>query len=109
MKKLMFMALAGAILSLSGVAYAETDGQDHKGHHKGHHKGGKFAMHDTDGDGVISKSEFMKIHEERFSEIDTDGSGDLSKEEIKAMKGKMKDKGKGMREKFKEKRGPQSE
>ena len=55
---------------------------------------------DLDGDGVVSKAEFLKHAEERFSKIDKDGSGDISKEEGRAAHKHMKDK----RKKFMEKR-----
>ena len=39
------------------------------------HKGKMFEKHDTNGDGVISKSEFLAHAEERFSKMDADGNG----------------------------------
>lgn len=45
---------------------------------------------DTNGDGKISRSEFVSKAEERFSKMDKDGDGYLTKEEMKAMRGKRK-------------------
>ncbi len=76
-----FMAVA---LVSAPVVFA--DGHGDKG------KGGKmFEKHDTNGDGVISKSEFLAHAEERFAKMDVDGNGEISKEEAKAhRKDKMK-------------------
>lgn len=77
MKKMIIMAAAFAIL---GAPSAFAD----------HHGGHKLDKFDADGNGAISKEEFMKSAEERFSKMDTDGSGEISKEEGRAMKEKMR-------------------
>ena len=59
---------------------------------------------DADGDGMVSKSEFMDKHEMKFDQMDANNDGMLSKEEMKEARGKMKDKMKDRREKMKEKR-----
>jgi len=46
---------------------------------------------DTNGDGVVSKAEFLAHAEERFSKIDQDGSGDISKNEGKEAHKKMRE------------------
>ncbi len=51
-----------------------------------------FEKHDTNGDGVISKSEFLDHAEKRFKKMDKDGSGDITKEEAKEARQAMKDK-----------------
>ena len=56
------------------------------------HKGKMFERHDTNGDGVISKSEFLAHAEERFSKMDADGNGEISKEEAKEAHKKRKKK-----------------
>ncbi len=51
----------------------------------GHHGGGKgkMEMMDTDGDGSISKDEFMNHKEQRFNEKDTNADGVLTEDEMK--------------------------
>jgi len=51
----------------------------------GHHGGGKdkMKMMDTDGDGSVSKDEFMSHKEQRFNKKDANGDGVLSEEEMK--------------------------
>jgi Ca2+-binding EF-hand superfamily protein len=91
MKKLMVMTLAAAMLTVPALA------DDHEGHKgsKGHKGGFMFEKLDTDGDGSVSKEEFLRVHEERFTKMDTNGDGVISKEEIEAAKaewkGKMKE------------------
>lgn len=85
------LPLAAVILALgfSTPALAED------GHKGDHHKGKMFEKHDTNGDGVVSKAEFLAVHTEKFDEIDADNSGDITKDEADAhfevMKEKMKE------------------
>ncbi len=59
----------------------------------GGHKGGKmFDRHDTNGDGVVTKAEFLESAEAMFTKLDLDGNGEVTKEE--AMKARAKMKGK---------------
>ena len=100
MKKI-FLTSA-AILAIS-VAPAMAEG-----HSEGDHgsKGGVFNKHDTNGDGVISKDEFLNHAEERFGNIDTDGDGTVSKEEAKAghekKRAEIKERSEDRRKKLKE-------
>ena len=53
----------------------------------GHHGGGKGAAHkikrmDTDGDGAVSKEEFMAHKEEKFNKKDENGDGVLTEDEM---------------------------
>ena len=50
-----------------------------------HHGGGKdkMKMMDTDGDGAVSKEEFMSHKEQRFLEKDANGDGVISEDEMK--------------------------
>ena len=65
--------------------------------HAGHHGGkNKMEMMDTDGDGAVSKEEYMSHKEQRFMMKDENGDGVLSDEE---MKKHCKHKGKGKPEK----------
>lgn len=64
----------------------------------GHEGPGKmFKETDTNGDGMMSKAEFMAFHEKRFTEMDTNGDGQISPDEAKA-------KAKEWREKLNERR-----
>lgn len=91
MKKLMaFTAVAMAISMTPALA------EHHEGK-KGDHKGKMFEKHDTNGDGVISKDEFLSHATERFNKMDADGNGEVTKEEGEAAH-------EAMREKMKEKR-----
>lgn len=58
------------------------------GHHKsgeesGKGKQGRFAKTDTNGDGVISRAEFMAVAAKRFDKMDANSDGSLSKDEMK--------------------------
>ena len=67
----------------SGYVVAEGHG---KGHGKCHGKRHKMKMMDSDGDGSVSKEEFMAHAEKKFSKKDKNGDGVLSAEEMKKMK-----------------------
>ena len=51
---------------------------------------------DGNGDGMMSKEEFMDAHEKMFTQADKNADGQLDKTEMEAMKSKMKDKMKDM-------------
>lgn len=90
MKKLLTFGAVALALSVT-PALADNHGDSGK-------KGKMFEKHDTNGDGVISKDEFLNHAEERFSNIDADGDGSVSKEEAKARHEAMKEKRKERRE-----------
>lgn len=79
-----FLTLTSAALVLAGASSAMA------GHHEGmrdgakHHPGHMFEKADADGDGIITKSEFMDMHEAKFNEMDSDGNGNITKEEAQA-------------------------
>lgn len=86
------------ILILSTVLIAFSAAPILADHHGGgEDKGKRFEQKDTNGDGVISKAEFLNAHEAKFQKIDADGDGSISKDEAKAHR-------KHAREKFKERR-----
>jgi len=89
MKKLFLAAVAVSALSIASTAVMA---HNHMG------KG------DTDGDGQMSKAEFMAKHEERFMVMDVDGDGFISKDEHKAAKMERKDKMNKMKDKMMEKK-----
>lgn len=81
MKKILMMSLC-ALAVASGVAIAG----DHEG---GKHGFGEkklehmFTKNDTDGDGAVSKEEFLASAEKKFTAMDKDGDGKITKEEAK--------------------------
>ena len=95
MNKLFLMAaLMGAMTLPATAAFAE--------HHEGDYKGKKMEKVDTNGDGLVSKEEFLAKHEEMFNKMDADGNGSLTPEEMKEARGKMKERWKEMKEKREE-------
>ncbi len=97
MKKLLTMTVLSMAL-ISTAALADHHGGKHKmGGKKGKMIEHMFNKNDTDGDGAISKAEFMAEAEERFVKMDGDGDGKITKAEAEAF-------GEQMRQKWKEKR-----
>lgn len=94
-RKLLLSALAIGMFSVPVLAQDTPPAHDGPGMDK------KFSA-DTDGDGFLSKAEFMAVQEKRFAEMDKDSDGKVSKDEMKAHRETMK-------EKFKEKRKEWSE
>ncbi|MCD8497515.1 MAG: hypothetical protein LRZ85_05205 [Alphaproteobacteria bacterium] len=99
MKKLLTLA-AVAMIAVPVTAHAEDTA---KGDHKG--PGKMFEETDTDGDGMMSKDEFMAFHEKRFAEMDGNGDGKISTEEAKAKAQEWREKMKERRKEMMEKRG----
>ena len=68
---------ACAILTISVLALSVA--------HASHHGGGKdkMKMMDTDGNGSVSKEEYMNHKEQRFNEKDANGDGMLTEDEMK--------------------------
>lgn len=95
MKKLVTLTSVLTAFALS-PALAQAD------HHGGPHGGKMFEKHDLNGDGVISKDEFLKHAEEKFTKMDADGDGSVTKEESKAAmeawREKMKEKHEAMKD-----------
>lgn len=98
--------MTAAILSAFTLSTHAVMADNHEGEG---HKGNRMERIDTDGDGKISKAEFIAKHEAMFTKIDTDGDGYLSKEEKKAGRQKMHEKMKDMREKRQERKKNMSE
>lgn len=101
MKKL--LAITAVALTF-GAAPALADNHSDDGK-----KGGMFEQHDTNGDGVVSKSEFLAKAEERFAKMDLDGNGEVSKEEAKNARKAMREKMQAKREARQEKRNSAGE
>ena len=98
-KPLMLGLLSAAALGLSTIPASAA-------HHGAEKATERFNTLDTDGNGTISREEFMAEADSRFSGLDRDDSGDLSQEELKArakdMRGKMKEKMKEKKDKMME-------
>ncbi len=92
--------LVGLSLVSCQHGYKDHKGHDHKGHdhkghdhknheghaHKGHDKHKMWDMMDTNKDGVVSKAEFDKMHQDKFKKMDANNDGKITKEEKKAYK-----------------------
>jgi hypothetical protein len=50
----------------------------------------KFSESDTDGDGKLTKEEFLANAEKRFKEMDTDGNASISPDELSAYRQKSR-------------------
>jgi len=91
MKKFAIICAAAAVLA-APVAMADSHGD-----HSGDKKAGMMSKYDLNGDGALTKDEFIKAHEDKFMKMDADGDGSITKDEMKAHK-------KAKREKMKKKR-----
>jgi hypothetical protein len=60
---------------------------------------------DTDGDGMLSKAEFMAVQEKRFAEMDGNSDGKISPEERKGHHDKMRAEFREKRKEWQEKKG----
>lgn len=98
-KKVLLLAAAALVLQATPVLAEGGKGDGPRKHHEG-----MFEKHDTNGDGGVSKDEFLQHAEERFQKMDADGDGTVSKEEGQAAREKMKEKWKEKREHRKEKK-----
>lgn len=106
MKKIMTLA-ALALIAMPAVSFAQEPAETPKAEEgKGEHKGpGKmFKETDTNGDGQMSKEEFMAFHEKRFGEMDSNGDGQISGEEAKAKAQEWREKMKEKRKEWQEKK-----
>lgn len=78
MKMRMAVLSASALMAMSSL----TAGQEMK-HGMMGMKDGCMQMMDSDGDGAISKDEFLEGHEKIFVAMDSDGDGSLGMQERK--------------------------
>ncbi len=76
MKTKILMTTAAAVLMLGAIPAQANH------HEKSFDE--KFAMKDTDGNGMISQEEFMNKYSEKFNEMDSDNDDSISKSEAKA-------------------------
>ena len=87
MKKILLLA---AVASFIGAQAYADDSADKAEHKKGGHHGQYMKKVDTNGDGKISKSEFLAEKERHFAKMDANGDGFLERGEMKAAREKMK-------------------
>lgn len=94
MKKTKILTLLGVTSMALALSSGAAMAQHHEDMgHDGPHKGAKmFEKMDTDGDGVITKAEFVTASEKRFEKMDTDGDGNITEDEVKAAGDKWKEK-----------------
>lgn len=97
MKKFLTLVALAAI-AVPAAAYA----QDKPGLKE---PGKMFKDTDTNGDGLMSKEEFMTFHEKRFTEMDKDGNGQIDADEARAKAKEWREKMKERRQEMIEKRG----
>jgi len=91
MRKIMALAVIGATLALAVPAQAEEQTQQRPGagQMEGRMGSGRMAGHrgemmkrlDTNGDGAVSKDEFLAGANERFAKMDRNGDGKLTQED----------------------------
>lgn len=83
-----WMVLSVAALMVSTVPAMAEEGHMMKKWKSGDSDRVGYMMEkaDKNNDGVISKSEFMASHEEKFTKMDANGDGNITKEEINTYK-----------------------
>lgn len=84
MKRTMILSMAAAAIMASPAAFADHHKERGDMEGKKSHKAYMLKKMDADGDGMISKDEFMAAHEEKFNKMDADGDGFLTEDEMKA-------------------------
>lgn len=103
-----FAVFVSSVVLFSGPVCAEDVKQapeaakaPHETSEMGHaKKRGMFDMSDVNGDGMLTKEEFMTVHEKRFVEMDLNGDGQVSREEANKKREEMRAKMKERREKM---------
>ncbi len=99
MKKLMTLSIMALMLSTPYVMAEDVA----DGNSKRSGRGMKmFQQRDLDGDGYLSREEFIKSAEKRFEKIDLDNDGKISKSEAREHRSEMKNKMKQRKEKMQE-------
>lgn len=77
------VVLSVSLLGVPALADGHGNHGDNSGESQKGSKGDRFARADSNGDGVISRDEFMALASQRFSKMDADGNGSLSVDEMR--------------------------
>lgn len=89
---------AAALIAVSASAYAENTTRPEGGHPPQRPSmQERMKEVDSNGDGAISKAEFLAQAEKHFAKMDRNGDGLITEDERGAMQGKRKDKAGGER------------
>jgi len=92
LRKLLLSTMALAVLAGPAITTAQAKDQTPPPPGGGHGGPGAAMLDsaDTDGDGLLSKAEFVAVHEKRFAEMDANNDGKVSRDEMKAHRESMK-------------------
>lgn len=102
MKKLLALSALALVFS-APYALAQPQNGGKMGGDRGHKMMERmFDQADTNGDGEISKEEFMAQAEARFKEIDQNGDDKITKEEVEAHREKMRQRWQEMKQQHKD-------
>lgn len=97
MKKLLLLSVL-AISTMAPAAHAQDAAAPQAPMAAGKGWEAKFKKEDANGDGLISREEYMKVAEKKFGKIDKNGDGNLSKEEVQQNQADKKAKWKDLKE-----------
>lgn len=84
MKKMMIFGVATALFSISTLSAINLAQASEKAGAKKSFVQYMMKKADLDGDGLVSKAEFMDFQAQRFAVTDTDADGNISEEEVVA-------------------------
>ncbi len=102
MKKLMILSVV-ALLASGSYVMADDDGGSSDRHKNADKKFEKmFDRQDLNGDGAVSKKEFLAVAKKRFERLDLDGNGEVTKSEARKARKKMREKVKEYHEKHRD-------
>lgn len=93
---LLAAALASTVLGGAALAGQATNAPAPMPGHQGHHGGG-FKKADANGDGIVTRDEFVAQAAAKFAKVDANNDGKVTPEEMQAVRGKMRERFAGMR------------